>query len=492
VEIVSSQSVLMLRRGELMTLLGWLKQLPDEAICARPELARDYGWALTLTGRLDEADVYLKSAEGAVRGNDALLGEILVARAYNLRARGDNPQAIESARRALANLPETDSLSRGLAALTLGLAFWNCGEFQEFERAFLEVDRAAQQSGNPYARMTALTYLGMIQSVYGRLHRAADLCRQVIRSGGESPPVAPAHIELGALLYEWNDLESAAEHVRIGIELSQRTGNPLIQSDGYRTLALVQQGCGEMDAANSTLQKADRLADSCQVSPLTRIRNAACHVQIALAQDDIAAAQYWAEQVTEPTDTSLFYPCLGLTPVRILLARPEKKEAAKRLNELYATASQKGCGVGMVEVRALQALAADAPDDALRFLRDALQRAQPEGFARTFVDKGEPMKALLERLKPQGGERKPYILAILAAFGEAGGTSKSQPLDEPMSERELEILRPMAEGLSNREIAEKLVITVGPAKSHVHHILGKVGGSSGVQAVVKARELGLL
>ncbi|MGB7538314.1 MAG: hypothetical protein WBM17_07220, partial [Anaerolineales bacterium] len=200
-EIINGQSVLMLRRGELMTLLGWLKSLPDEAVCARPELARDYGWALTLTGRLDEADIYLKSAEESVRGNDALLGEILVARAYNLRARGDSARAIETALRALAKLPETDSLSRGLVGLTLGLTYWNRGEFQESERAFLEVDRAAQQSGNHYARMTALTYLGMIQAVYGRLHRAAELCRQVIQTGGQSPPVAPAHIELGALLY---------------------------------------------------------------------------------------------------------------------------------------------------------------------------------------------------------------------------------------------------------------------------------------------------
>ncbi|MGB7538667.1 MAG: LuxR C-terminal-related transcriptional regulator, partial [Anaerolineales bacterium] len=239
-------------------------------------------------------------------------------------------------------------------------------------------------------------------------------------------------------------------------------------------------------------QKADRLAENCQVSPLTRIRLAACHVQIALAQNDPAAAQFWAEQVTEPMDTCLFYPCLGLTPIRILLARHEKAEAASRLNELYATADQKGCGFGVVEVRALQAMAASAPADALRFLEEALQKSQTESFIRTFVDKGEPMQALLERLKSQGGERKPYIQNILAAFGGAVKSSPSHPLSEPMSGRELEILRLLAEGLSNREIAERLVITVGTAKSHVHNILEKLGGSSRAQAVAKARELGLL
>lgn len=128
----------------------------------------------------------------------------------------------------------------------------------------------------------------------------------------------------------------------------------------------------------------------------------------------------------------------------------------------------------------------------MRFLADALEKAQPEGFVRTFVDNGEPMRLLLERLRPEGGARKEYILALLAAFGGQGKGSASQPLVEPMSERELEILRLLADGLSNQEIARRLVISVGTAKSHVHHILGKVGSDSRMQAVAKARELGLL
>lgn len=492
VELISEYSVMMLRRGELVTLIDWLKYLPDVVVYERPLLCRDYGWALTLTGQLDAGDTYLRQAEAAVGGDNALLGTILVAQAYNLRVRGNNQATIERAHRARSLLEVEDHLNHGLLALTLGLVYWTCGNFREAEQAFLHVDRAAQQSHNHYARMTALTYLGMIQAVYGRLHHAAELCRRVVQMGGQSPTVAPAHIELGALLYEWNDLESAAHHLDIGIEQSRQTGNLLIQSDGLRTLAAVQLACGEPDAALTTLQKADQLADSYQVAPLTCMRNAACHVQLALVQNDLLTAQFWAEQVSESTDTSLLYPCLGLTPIRILLAAQEKTEASERLNELYETAKQKDCGAGMVEVRTLQALAADSPDDALHFLKDALKLAQPEGYLRTFVEKGEPMKALLERLKSQGGELKSYILGILAAFGEVGIAPRAQSLVEPLSERELEILRLLAEGLSNREIAERLVIGVGTTKSHVHHILEKLGGSNRVQVVSKARELGLL
>jgi LuxR family maltose regulon positive regulatory protein len=490
--LISDTTVPMLRSGELITLLSWLKALSNEVIFTRPELCQNYGWALTLTGQLDTANIYLQEAENIARDNETLLGPILVARAYHLRVCGDVPQAIDYARRALSILPQTDALSRGLAALTLGLAYWNIGDFQESERAFLEVDRAAQQSGNHYARMTALTYQGNIQAVFGHLHRAAELCRQVIQLGGQSPPVAPAHIGMATLFYEWNQLDSAIEEAQIGIEQSQRTGNPLILCDGYRILAIIHQSRDDPGAALSILKKADQLVDSHQVSPLARLRIAACHVQIALAQNNLISAQFWAEKIIEPTGASLFDPCVGLTPVRILLAGQEKTRAAERLNELYDTACQKGCGTGMVEVRLLQAMAADTPTDALHFLQDALKMAQPEGFIRTFVDQGEPMKALLERSKSQGGELKEYILILLSAFGETGRVSITQTLVEPLSERELDVLRLLEQGMSNGEIAQRLVVTIGTVKSHVHSIIDKLGVSSRTQAVAQARVLKLL
>jgi LuxR family maltose regulon positive regulatory protein len=174
------------------------------------------------------------------------------------------------------------------------------------------------------------------------------------------------------------------------------------------------------------------------------------------------------------------------------LARQEQTEAANRLLELYDIACRKGCGAGMVEARLLQSLAADIPVDALHFLRDALKMAQPEGFIRTFVDKGESMKALLERLKAQGGELKEYILTLLSAFDKTSRVSGLQPLIEPLSERELDVLRLLEQGMSNGEIAKRLVVTIGTVKSHVHSIIDKLEVSSRTQAVAQARVLKLL
>ena len=490
--LISDHTVMMLRSGELITLLGWIKSLPEEVVYARPQLCRDYGWSLTLTGHLDSADIYLQHAEVAVQGDDALLGTILVAQAYNLRLRGKFLQAIERAQRAQALLPPEDYLSRGLVALTLGFALWNSGQLRQAEQAFMEVDQPAQLSHNHYARVTALAYLGVIQAVYGQLHRAAGLCREVIQMDERSPTVAPAYIELGVLLYEWNDLELADEQLQKGIELSQRTGNWMVQCDGLRNLALLKLASGEPDVAETILEQSHQLARSHEDNPPTRQRNAAFHVQLALAQDDLATAKFWAEQVIEHTDASLLYPYLMLTPARLLLARHKQAEASEMLQELYETASQTGWGSGMIEVRLLQALAAAAPDLALHFLKDALVKAQPEGFIRTFVDKGEPMKALLEKLKPQAAELKGYIQTILAAFGPKLNLSIRQALIEPLSERELDVLRLLSEGLSNGEIAQRLVVSVGTVKTHVHSIIDKLGVHNRTQAVAQARQLELL
>lgn len=348
VVLISQNTVAMLRTGELFTLLGWAKALPDEKICQHPQLCRDYGWALSLTGQLDAADHYLRRAEIAAQGDDDLLATILVGLAYNLRVRGDTQVAIETALRARTMLPPADQLSHSLVELTLGLSYLKTGDLPAAEQALLKVDQAAQRSQNHYARMTALTYLGIIQSMRGRLHQAAELCRQVIQLGGQSPTVAPAHIELGARLYEWNDLEAAARHLEIGIQQSGRMGNIPIQSEGYYALATLQRATGDYQGTLDTL------------------------------------------------------------------------------------------------------------------------------------------------LKAQGGELKGYIQTLLAAFESTHPPLPAQGPVDRLSEGELDVLRLMAQGLSNAEIASRLVVTLGTVKTHVHSIFDKLSTHSRTQAVARARQLNLL
>jgi len=494
----------MLKRGEVTTLFGWFRSLPDEEIRVRPQLCLSYSWALILTGQLEAAESYLGQAEEAARDAPALLGDIASAQAFIARARGDDRRTIELSQQALSLLPRDNLAGRSVVAVNLGIAHWSSSHLVEAERALTEASRAAQQSGNHYARLIALGFLGVVYAAQGRLRQAARLIRETIQSGGQSPATALAHNQLSALLYEWNDLEAAADHSQLGIELGRRGGNVEVQLGGYRTLARLKQAQGDAAAALEVLQEAHQLARESDVPPLERDRNAACHVRIALAQGDLAAATRWAEHVTHDADASPFYPLLGLTQARLLLAQDKKTEAAGQLAVWYETAARAGWQFGLVEVRVLQALAASTSDEALIFLAEALALADPEGFVRTFVDKGEPMAALLREAAARG-IAPVYVAKLLAAFeGQAEGERRmpapSRPalvprpssLVEPLTERELEVLQLLVEGQMYREIAQALCISINTVKTHLRNVYGKLGVHNRREAIVQAKELDLL
>ena len=490
----------LMKRGEMTTLLGWFRALPDGEVRARPGLCLEYSWVLILTGQIEAAEAYLGEAEGTARDAPALLGGILAAQAYIARARGDDRRTIELSQRALTLLPQTDSDGQSVVAMNLGIAHWSSGHLTEAEQALTEAEHAGQQSGNQYSRLTALAFLAMVRAARGKLHQAAELCRQAIRLGEQSPPGALAHNDLSALLYEWNDLEAAASQIRRGIELGRRSGNLEVQSGGYRTLARLKHAQGDESAALYAMEKAHQLAREVDLPPLERARNAACHVQIALAQDDLTTAMRWAEQVTEDADASPFYPCLGFVQARLLLAQGERTAAAEHLEGWSEIALREGWQYGVIEVRLLQALAAPTQCDALVFLTEALTLAQPESYVRIFVDKGEPMAALLQRAAAQS-IAPDYVAKLLAAFQvemqERGRPRKApsppvQSLIEPLSDRELQVLELLVEGQTYYEIAQALYVSVNTVKTHVKNIYGKLGVHNRRDAATEAKKLGLV
>lgn len=223
--------------------------------------------------------------------------------------------------------------------------------------------------------------------------------------------------------------------------------------------------------------------------PLTRARAASVHFQLALLQDDLTAAQTWAENAGESADAHPFYPFLGLTPARLLLAQERKAAARAYLSERFEMASQAGWGYGLVALRALQALAAGTIEEGQQLLKDALRRGEPEGFIRTFADCGEPLVPLLQETARRGTSPD-YVRRILNALEEGshpGGTSTIHMV-EALSEREMEVLRLLVAGLSNREISRKLYISLGTVKTHIHNIYGKLSARNRAQAIARARE----
>jgi LuxR family maltose regulon positive regulatory protein len=499
--LISEVAGSLLKRGETTTLLRWFQALPDDVILANAQYCCDYSWPLILTGQLEVADSYLEQAKEVAEDDPVLLRQVVSAQVHIARARGDDSRTIELSRKVLPLLAEQDLVERGVVTLNLGIAHGNRGDLEEAHQTLRQALEVSQRSDNTIVKWVSLFFLGRVEAASGRLRRAATLYEQVLtegEQGGPSMPLAMAHLDLAGLLHEWNDLEAADIHLQQSIDLARRDGHLEVRISAYRLLGMLRQAQGRDGEALQALEKAHQLAGNARLSPLVRARNAACHTQIALAQGDLATAARWADRMQDDADASSFFPHLNLTKARLLMAWDGKAAAMKWLEFCRETAAEKGINWGMIRVRVLQALAAPTAQDSLGFLGEALALGEPEGFVRTFIDEGAPLRALLQQAAEQGISRL-YTKKLLSAFEADAfrktGTpipSPAQPLIEPLSQRELEVLRLTAEGLSNQEIADRLVITVGTVKTHIHNILGKLDVRGRTQAAARARELGLI
>ncbi len=503
--LIGQLATMMLRQGQVTTLLGWLQALPADLVQTRPALCFAMAWTLLLTGQLNQAERYLTCAAKLAEDDAQARGDLLVAQAYLARARGEHEQAISYAQEALQVLPTTDAMARGMVALSLGMAQAARGHLAEAESALNEAYAAAQANQNHYGALTALSLLGSMQFAYGHLHQAAEICRQVLSAGHQLPPTAMAHAVMGALHYEWNNLHAAADHLTHGVELCQVSGNADVMIDCLVSLARVQVTQRRYTAARASLERAQDLVDQKNVAPMMPGKVAAGWANLALAEGDIASAHFWASRTTSSSGLSLIHARDQLVPVYLLVAQGEYAQAAAALERLWEWTTRTGLVYVRTDVRVLQALTAPSRTAAMLFLHEALALAEPEGYVRTFVDKDAALVKLLRTLPPSDPFSH-YVNILLAACATGSDRARDLPADapipavhtvasalaEPLTGRELEILKLLADGSSNEQIGDQLFITVGTVKTHLHRIYGKLDVQNRTQAVARARTLHLL
>jgi LuxR family maltose regulon positive regulatory protein len=513
VRLAEAHAERLVHRGEVATLLRWLEALPDQAVRSRPRLCVSYAWALFLTGQAGVLEPWLHDAETALAQGAALPSimedapdlaplqdEVDVLRLASSRYREGPAGMIERYEQALDQMSEGDLFSRGLLYLGLGVACRLNGHVERAICAYREAAQMCQAAGNMMAATIATYDLSRMYGFQGRLALAAETCRQVLESGKHAPVAAhrsPSlgliHLGLARVQYEWNELEAAERHTRAGLALGEPGGSLVLLMRGYTLLARIRHAFGDDPGVRESLRTLERAIEQRELTQATRDEMAAYRALFDLMRGEPEKSARWAETI-KPTlhdklDTLREFQWLIL--VRVLIAERLSDEAAPLLGYLLQTAESEGRTGRRIEILALQALALEAqgrPVQAFSALKKALSLAEPEGYVRTFVDEGIPMAALLRRALSQG-ITPDYARQLLAAFDEPIVAS---PLVESLTRREMEVLRLIADGLKNQDIADHLVISVATVKRHVTNIYGKLGVSRRVQAIARAQDLGLL
>jgi LuxR family maltose regulon positive regulatory protein len=476
-----------LKRGEVLTIIGWFQSLPEEILFSDPRLCFDYCWPLLLAGQYDTATPLLERLEQAATQIPAFLGEIYAAQAYLARGVGDHERMIERSQQALVLLPKSSMTSRGIVALNLGLAYWHIGQLRAAEEVLTEASEIAHATGNHYAALTALIFLGRVIAVRGQLHQAAEYFKRAVQQGADIPINALAYMDLAALHYEWNELDVSELYLQKAIALCQRSQNDEFLVGCWLLCLRLRIAQRDTAGADEALEQAWRSVRTGKIPAPMAKRVDVAQVYWLLEKGEPIGE--WGQKLTEQVDCHPFYRFLGVTKARTLPV----KQARGYLESLSQTAQANECGYGLVAIRAWQAFFAETQDGALKYLNEALLLAEGGEFIRTFAELGEKLVPLL-RETMRRGVAPDYVRRILAVMTEKGasvGVDMSSMI-EPLSERELEVLRLVVAGMSNREIADKLIISTGTAKSHIHHLCGKLGVRNRTEAAMKAKDLGLV
>jgi LuxR family transcriptional regulator, maltose regulon positive regulatory protein len=530
--LIEQKSRAMWQRGEVTTLQNWLAALPAGIRRGSPQLCLAQAWGALAVGQFTLVDSSILEAEEAMSPlaeteAKPLRAEVDAIRSALAGYRQDSAKAIELAHQALEHLPEGDHFLRGRLAYNLGWAYLSRGDLPTASQKLREAATFSLKAGDLSTASFALNALGAELEAQGRLREAASCYREVIQAvhkDGRPLPVAAAggaYVRLGGILYEWNQLHEAAQCANQGIELNRPFQMSGVMFIGCVVWANILRARGDLTGAIDSLQNAETVVRSGGIHQATLRMVEAARAQLRLTQRNIADAAQWATAyerelnfpaggdwpVARQLSPIFDYECLTLVRVRMAQARwDEALSLLTRLQPIVEVGTRKTSLIELLALRALALQTQTTSAESIAALVRALTLAEPEGYVRTFVDEGEAMRLLIAecrlQIEKRGSHLTAYVEKLLAAFPAARSTPRDPQIShspsaivnlvEPLSERELEVLRLIADGRSNQEIAAKLVIGLGTVKTHINNIFGKLDVKNRTQAVARARELNLL
>jgi LuxR family maltose regulon positive regulatory protein len=483
-------------QGEIRTVLSWIKTLAPEMIAERPWLQLYQSRALFVAGRLPEAEAILAQLEACGAGVDPQLAPQLAgSRARIAAARGEVIQAEDAARRALAALPVTARLARSSAASSMGYALLLKGDLQASQSWMNRALQESRANGFRLLEINVLVNIGWGYLLQGRVALAEKVIAEgTLRGtlGGQLIPAAGLVFILRAeRSYDRGELAEAEQSVHAGLDLLAQGGIEDISQKGNLLLAQLLQLHNDSSGA---VQMIEQAMENAIRSGLERSQRAvgACRALLALIQGHLPLAQKWAAGYRSLPGVEYLHEIEDLILARVLLVSGEASAALEICQSVQTAAETGGRMRRVLEAQMIQAQAFQAlnrPDSAQAALRQSLLLAEAQDVCQMYRVEGERLRPLLREAARRGGAW-PWLSALLAETQPAAPSAPD--LRQPLSERELEVLKLLAEGLSNREIASRLVVAETTVKKHITHIFDKLDVTSRTQALIQARALGIL
>ncbi|GAP09418.1 ATP-dependent transcriptional regulator [Bellilinea caldifistulae] len=487
--------------GNLAEWLGWLERLPPMIFTKHPDLSLHASRVYYLAGQLEEAEAHLARVESSLSTpseadpyrQNQLRAMLALYRGAIASARNNPVEAIQQITFARQTLPPDQHLLQARALYGLGMAYASLEENQQAIACYLQASQSAQAAGVLFLAIHGLCAAAQIHFQNGNLDEAEKWCQNAVQTAGNQrlPPLGWALSLRGGIALERCRLQQAETLLNEGISLSRQGGIRDDLATGLAFQARLWETKGNPTAAIATLAEIRALLSNSPHHPMMKMAEAyQAYLQGLTGQLD--GALQWTENfLVHPPQTSTDFE--WLCAARILLTANRQEIFLNLIHSILDKAIQKGHRPSAIEAMILLAeneAARHRTPAALEWLEKALQMAAPYHHARPFVSEGQTLRELLSKARPAA----PRFVDSLLELTDKPLAPKSSPEDELLnllSEQEIRVLKLIAAGKSNREIAAELVISVGTAKWHVHNVLQKLGVTNRAQAIIRARDLGL-
>jgi LuxR family maltose regulon positive regulatory protein len=517
-DLIEASSISALVNAELTTLRNWAQKIPQEILNNRAYILICLAWVHNIYGEFEKTEPLLTKVEFILNGEAKrydeksrrdLSAHVALLRSYSHSPYyTNNPSDVEAQRKLILEakkfLNADNTIMQSTLELLLGWTFAFTGNWKEAKESFMNAFVFGEMSNNHIVALNGVFNYVDILLVEGKLQQAHNLIRESIdkyetRYGKRFLSLGYVYLIMSRILYELNDLDTSDYYASECLRLSKLMGNWTMFFHAITMLQYIKQTKGDISSVRQLIKEDDEALNVQNLSHFRELVIETQRVKVLLAQKNFKAVAKWQDRFNNDSMKDIPYHTSGkLLGVRFLIATGNYASAIELLNAIEEHVTSSGAKGFLLEVLILKAIIYHKEKDtfrALELLKDAIIIAEPEGYLRIFINEGKTIADLFNIFLSAYSQEKDFPMSYVTKLLEEINkqlAKPDQPVEEPLSDREIEVLRLLSAGYSNKEIADKLFLAIGTIKKHTHQIYQKLNVDSRVRAIQTARELNLI